>query len=468
MSAPSPADAPAPSPTPTEPRKILLLGSGLVARPAAEYIVRDPRNRLTVASRTLASAQSLAAGLPRTTATALDIADTPALEAAVAAHALVVSLVPYALHAAVIAAAVAGRTHVVTTSYVSAAMRALHGAACAAGIVVLNEVGLDPGIDHLYAVKTISEVHAKGGKITEFTSVCGGLPAPAHAGAPLGLKFSWSPRGALANCAHAAAYIHNDTTIAVPADELLAHAEPYMFSPQYELVAYPNRDATPFREFYGIPEARTVMRSNLRYAAFVEPARALVRIGWLDTAPKEWLVDGLSWAQVTQRLLGAADASESTLTSHITSVCAFPSAATASHTLATLRALGIFFSEKVEPRASPLDTLAARLAHTLAYAPGERDLVLLQHRFGIAWADGSTETRTATLEALGDPHGPSAMARLVGLPCGVAVQLVLDGVIAEPGVCAPYTEEMCAPMREVLEREGVVVVEAVVESLSRG
>lgn len=117
------------------------------------------------ACRTLASAEAFCEGLTSTSAISLDVSDTSALESAVAAHDLVISLIPYTYHAAVIKAAIKGKTNVVTTSYVSPAMKELDAAARNAGIIVLNEIGLDPGIDHLYAVKTIEEVHAKGGKV---------------------------------------------------------------------------------------------------------------------------------------------------------------------------------------------------------------------------------------------------------------------------------------------------------------
>lgn len=118
-----------------------------------------------LACRTLKTAEAFIDGLPNTRAISLDVSDTAALEAEIAAHDLVISLIPYIHHAAVIKAAIKGKTHVVTTSYVSPAMRELDAAAKEAGIVVMNEIGLDPGIDHLYAVKTIDEVHAKGGKV---------------------------------------------------------------------------------------------------------------------------------------------------------------------------------------------------------------------------------------------------------------------------------------------------------------
>lgn len=148
-------------------KKILLLGSGFVARPCAEYVVRDPSNELTVACRTLEKAQALIEGLPSSSAISLDVNSTADLEAAVAEYDLVISLIPYTFHADVIKAAIKGKTHVVTTSYVSPAIRELDAQAKEAGIIVMNEIGLDPGIDHLYALKTIEAVHAKGGKVRD-------------------------------------------------------------------------------------------------------------------------------------------------------------------------------------------------------------------------------------------------------------------------------------------------------------
>lgn len=146
-------------------KKILLLGSGFVARPAAEYLARRPENHLTVGCRTLEKAQQLIEGLANSTAISLDVDATDVLEATVADHDLVISLIPYTHHAAVIKAAIKGKTHVVTTSYVSLSMLEFDEEAKKAGIVVMNEIGLDPGIDHLYAIKTIDEVHSKGGKV---------------------------------------------------------------------------------------------------------------------------------------------------------------------------------------------------------------------------------------------------------------------------------------------------------------
>ncbi|KAI0824304.1 saccharopine dehydrogenase [Trametes gibbosa] len=449
-------------------KKILLLGSGAVARPCAEYVVRNPANALTIACRTLKSAEALAGSLRNTTAASLDAgsedpAKQAALEKAVAEHDLVISLVPYIHHANVIRAAIKGKTHVVTTSYISPAMRALEAEVKQAGIVVMNEIGLDPGVDHLYAVKTIDEVHAKGGKIKEFHSYCGGLPAPECSDNPLGYKFSWSPRGGLLALLNNAAYLAAGARVDVAGADLMGAARPYFITPAFAFVAYPNRDSLPFREHYRIPEADTVVRGTLRYQGFPEFVKALVALGWLSLDKKDWLSEGQTWAEVMQHAIGAADATESTLIARVDALCQFPNASERHRILSGLKWIGLFSpTARATIRGGTLlDTLCARLEGLMAYAPGERDLVVLQHTFVVEWADGRADTLTATLEAYGAPDGHSAMARYVGVPCAIAVQLVLDGVLSTPGVLAPYSKEICDPLREALEAQGMGLVERV-------
>jgi len=291
-------------------RKVLLLGSGFVARPCAEYVVRDSSTELVIACRTLAAAEKFAEGLPRTTAVSIDATNPEQLDPAVAAADLVISLIPYTFHANVIKSAIKGKTHVVTTSYVSPAMRELDAECKAAGIVVMNEIGLDPGIDHLYAVKLIDEIHAKGGKVKEFLSYCGGLPAAEFSGNPLGYKFSWSSRGVLLALLNSASLIKGGKVVDIPGVELMGAAAPIHISPAYAFVGYPNRDSTTFKASYRIPEAETVVRGTLRYQGFPEFIRTLVRLGYLDAAQKPWINDSLTWAELTQKAIGAASASQ--------------------------------------------------------------------------------------------------------------------------------------------------------------
>jgi saccharopine dehydrogenase (NADP+, L-glutamate forming) len=370
-------------------KKVLVLGSGLVAKPCIEYLLRDPNNKLTVASRTLSTAEKLVAGFPRATAVALDVT-SPELDTIIANHDVVISLVPFIHHADVIRSAIKGKTHVVTTSYVSPAMRELDAAAKEAGITVVNEVGVDPGVDHLYAVKTIEEVHGKGGQVLEFYSYCGGLVAPEIANDnPLKFKFSWSPRGVLLSQFNSATFYKDGKVVHIPNKELMAQAVPATVD-GYSLVAYPNRDSTPFREFYNIPEAHTIIRGSLRYEDNPVLVKALIDLGWVDPSEKTWLKDStLTWAAIQQHLTQAASSAESDLIDKVDQLCTFSSTTVREQVLTGLRWMGLFSDEQASVRGNLLDTLSARLEQLCSFRPGERDLVLLQHKFVVRWEDGS-------------------------------------------------------------------------------
>ena len=189
-------------------------------------------------------------------------------------------------------------------------MRELDEDAKRAGITVLNEVGVDPGVDHLYAIKKIDEVHARGGKVLEFYSYCGGLPAPDCADNPLGFKFSWSPRGALLSQRNYAVYLKNGSVEEISSENLMATATPYYVMDGYDFVAYPNRNSVPFQKFYNIPEAHTVIRGSLRYKGNPAFVQALANLGWLEQDKKEWLKDGITWAEIQQKAVGASGTDE--------------------------------------------------------------------------------------------------------------------------------------------------------------
>jgi saccharopine dehydrogenase (NADP+, L-glutamate forming) len=338
-------------------------------------------------------------------------------------------------------------------------MMELDQAAKEAGITVMNEIGLDPGIDHLYAVKTIEEVHKEGGKITSFLSYCGGLPAPEASDNPLGYKFSWSSRGVLLALRNAARYYKDGSVVDIASKDLMATAKPYFIYPGYAFVAYPNRDSTPYKERYNIPEAETIIRGTLRYQGFPEFIRVLVDIGFLSDEAQDFLKEPISWKEATQKILGASSSSQKDLEWAIASKARFDTTEEKTRIISGLKWVGIFSDEKITPRGNPLDTLCATLEKKMQFEEGERDFVMLQHRFEIEHKDGSKETRTSTLCEYGDPKGYSAMAKLVGVPCGVAVKQVLDGTISEKGVLAPMTSKINDPLMEELKKYGITMVE---------
>lgn len=235
------------------------------------------------------------------------VQDTAALDRLVSEHDLVVSLVPAPCHPPIARSAIAHGKHVVTASYVSPDMKALHESALAAHVTVLNEAGLDPGMDHMSAMKLIDDARAAGGVITKFSSVCGGLPAPEAANNPLGYKFSWSPRGALAAARNSARYLDDGKIVEVPGEALLTSAAPLRINPAFSIECLPNRDAIPYADKYGIagPALRTMFRGTLRYKGFSGVMAALTALGFFEVAETA-TTRGISMRGLTAAMAGAA------------------------------------------------------------------------------------------------------------------------------------------------------------------
>ncbi|KAJ3129820.1 hypothetical protein HK098_008054 [Nowakowskiella sp. JEL0407] len=449
---------------PSDQKKILLLGSGFVAGPCANYLLRFPSNHVTVASRNIANAQKFISKLKtqaNTTAISLDVTNEEALDNVVKQHDIVISLIPYTQHTLVFKSALKFGKHVVTTSYVSPAMQEFDAEAKAKGLTFLNEIGLDPGIDHLYAIKTIQEVHAAGGKITSFLSYCGGLPSPECSNNPLGYKFSWSSRGVLLALRNSAKFISDGKHVEIPGELLMTAAKPIYIYPAFAFVGYPNRDSTPYDKRYEIPEAKEVVRGTLRYQGFPEFVKALVDIGFLKDDSLGYLQSGeMEWKDVTARALGVQTNQESDLISVVLQKTGLKGDE-ATRIISGLKWIGLFSSEKVTMRGNLLDTLCATLEQKMQYGPGERDMVMLQHKFGVELADGTKQVRTSTGLWFGVPGGDSAMATTVGVPCAIATQMILEGKIKERGVLAPLTAEIVYPLIEAIEAEGIKMVEEI-------
>ncbi|KAG8411892.1 saccharopine dehydrogenase (NADP+, L-glutamate-forming) [Metarhizium acridum] len=442
-------------------QSVLMLGAGFVTKPTLDVLTKAGIP-VTVACRTLKTAQELAGNNKLATPTTVDVLNDDALDAEVAKHDLVISLIPYIYHVNVIKSAIRNKKNVVTTSYVSPAMMELDQQCKDAGITVMNEIGLDPGIDHLYAVKTIDEVHAAGGKIIKFLSYCGGLPAPESSDNALGYKFSWSSRGVLLALRNAASIIQDGKVFNIASKDLMGTAKPYFIMPGFAFVAYPNRDSTPYAQRYNIPEAQTIIRGTLRYAGFPQFIRCLVQVGFLEETPIKALESPITWKEATQAVLGTASSDPKELEAAIIAKAEFDSPEDRDRILSGLRWIGIFSDEKITPRGNPLDTLCAVLEKKMQFEEGERDMVMLQHKFEIEHKDGSKETRTSTLVQYGDSTY-SAMARLVGIPCAVAVQQVLNGTLSEKGILAPVTAKINNPiMKELKEKYGIEMKEKTV------
>ncbi len=433
--------------------RILVLGAGLVARPLVQYLLDQPDFQVTVASRTVEKARALIGDRPNGRALAFDIEREPErLDDLVAQADLAVSMLPYIHHLQVAHACLRHRRHLVTTSYVKDEMRALDGAARQAGVLFLNEIGLDPGIDHMSAMRIIDRVHASGGRVVSFRSYCGGLPAPEANTNPFGYKFSWSPRGVLLAGRNDARYLEDGQVVEVPNRRLFATRHTVPVEGVGDLEAYPNRDSLPYIQLYGIPEARTMYRGTLRYPGWCETWQKFVELGLLDLTEREDLT-GMTYRQLLAHRIGRPETSDlrRDLAVHLNIPADSP-------ILDRFEWLGLFRDDPLPPERTILDVLAVRMQEKLQYAPGERDMVVLLHDFVAEYPDRRERIRSWLVD-FGIPHGDTAMARTVGLPAAIATRLILQGVIRLTGVHIPVLPEIYGPVLAELEERGIRVEE---------
>jgi saccharopine dehydrogenase-like NADP-dependent oxidoreductase len=424
--------------------RVLVLGAGLVARPLVRYLLEEAGLGLTVASRTLSKAERLVGGHERGRAVALDVRDGDQLERLVRDADLAISLLPYAHHVTVARLCIARGIPMVTTSYVSPEMRALDRMARDAGVLIINELGVDPGIDHMSAMKVIHDVEARGGRVVEFESCCGGLPAPEAATNPWGYKFSWSPRGVVLAARNAARYLRDGRVVEVPGPDLFTDVRTAEIPGVGTLEIYPNRDSMGYRDLYGLPDVRTLLRGTFRYPGHSRTWKALADLGWLGL--EEIDVSGLTYGRLHARLIASPGRD---VRGEVAARLGMDPADD------PLEWLGLFGTDPVPgDRASPLDVLAGRLTEKLAYGEGERDMIVLQHRF-LAELPSGDERITSTLVDFGVPGGDSSMARTVSLPAAIASRCVLEGRIRATGVHIPVMREAYEPVLAELGRLGI-------------
>jgi len=438
-------------------KKVVVFGAGLVVRAHVRYLL-DQGFAVTVASRTVSKAEDIIDGHANGTPMAYDITKEPEkLASIIAEHDVAVSLLPWQFHPQVARACLDEGKHMVTTSYVKDEMMALDAEAKEKGIILLNELGVDPGIDHMTAMKVIHRVQAEGGEITTFQSYCGGLPAPEANDNPYGYKFSWSPRGVLLAGLNNARYKRFGNVTEVPGEELFDHVwkvRVEIEGEETDLEGYPNRDSMPYTEPYGIDPRDVMFRGTLRNPGWCESMKQVARLGWLGTEDLDGL-EGRTYADVSARLAGLGDTADLK-----TRVAAHLGIDADGHEMAKMEWLGLLGSDPLPGPAAPVDILTARMLEKMSYNEGERDMIVLQHTFFAEFED-RREFITSTMIDFGIPGGDSSMNRTVGLPAAVGVRFILEGRFTQPGVIVPVMPEFYEPALEELERLGVQFTEEV-------
>jgi saccharopine dehydrogenase (NADP+, L-glutamate forming) len=428
-------------------KTVLILGAGLVAKPMVEYLL-GKGFRILIASPMKDRADEMINGNPLGASLDWSMDDQETLEKLVAEYDITVSLLPYKFHVDVAKACLKHKKNLVTTSYVLPQMMALDEAAREAGVLFLNEVGLDPGVDHMTAMKIIDYVHLNGGKVEGFYSFCGALPAPEAADNPLRYKFTWSPKGVILASRNSALYLKNGKETYIDAVNLFKDRFNYKFPGIGELEVYPNRDSISYTEIYGIPETKTMYRGTLRYKGWCETLDAMKSISMLDDKSsdyetksyKEFLAEraGLGMDNLRKELAAKLGIGEN------------------STAMESLVFLGFFDDEKLHyQETTPFEITSDRMISRMMLADNERDIVLLQHVILASYPDGRKEVIKSSMVDTGSPSTNTAIARTVSLPAAIATRLLLENRIMLNGVYRPVVPMIYIPILNELKSLGI-------------
>jgi saccharopine dehydrogenase-like NADP-dependent oxidoreductase len=429
-------------------RTVVVFGSGRVAAPAVRTLLYTGHSVILATNQPEEARAMLGDGPGEVLE--LDAASRTAVRGAVRRGDAALSLLPVGFHVRVAEACIAERKPFITTSYVSEEMRGLDGEARHAGVLLLNEVGADPGIDHMLATRAIHKLQAENATVTGLRSVCGGIPAPDALDNPFHYKISWSPRGVVIAGSRPARFRRDGEIVHVGPYEIFSHVTPLAIDDLGELEFYPNGDSLRFEEEYGLFEPTTMFRGSLRWPGWCETWAALARLGWVDEAPDAAL-PGSTFADESRRVAGAANGVAPRIA--VADRLGLPG----DHAvLERLEWLGLFEDVAVPATARcRVDLLVDRMEAKMLYGENERDLVVLDHEITYESESGEPGAFRGSLIVYGEPGGETAMSRLVGLPAALATRRILDGTIRECGVRIPVRPEVYEPILADLEAVGV-------------
>ena len=436
-------------------RKILIIGAGKSTAQLIKYLCnksQDEHLQLLVADRILEQANKACATHPNTQAVQLSIDDAAAREKCINEADIIISMLPAALHIEVARDCLKFGKSMVTASYISDAMLSLDDEVKAKGLVFMNEIGLDPGIDHMSAMQVIDRIGDAGGKMLLFESFCGGLVAPQSDTNLWNYKFTWNPRNVvLAGQGGAAEFIQEGTYKYIPYHRLFRRTEFLDVEGYGRFEAYANRNSLKYRSIYGLDDILTLYRGTIRKVGFSRAWNLFVQLGMTDDSYTLQDTETMSYREFTNLFLpySPTDSVELKLR----------------HGLKIdqddllwdkLLELDLFNDHKQLglKNASPAQCLQRILEDQWTLAPEDKDMIVMYHKFGYE-LNGEKKQIDATMVLEGENQTYTAMAKTVGLPVGIAALKILNGQITKPGVQLPIDREVYQPILDELTEYGI-------------
>ena len=436
-------------------RNILVIGAGKSTSYLIKYFIdkADTENlHLTIGDIDVQKAREISGNNPNVDVIFLDVFDKESRGNAVKNSDIVVSMLPARFHIEVAKDCIAYKTHMVTASYVSPEMQQLDIAAKENGLIFMNEIGLDPGIDHMSAMQVLNDIRDKGGKIILFESFTGGLVAPESDNNLWNYKFTWNPRNVVvAGQGSAAKFLQEGAYKYIPYNRLFRRTEFLDIDGFGRFEGYANRDSLKYQRVYGLDNIQTLYRGTMRRVGFSRAWNIFVQLGMTDDS---YIIDdseNMSYRDFVNSFLAYSPTDSVELKFR--------------HALKIdqddivwdkLEELDIFNSEKMVglKKATPAQVLQKILMDSWTLDADDKDMIVMYHKFGYV-LDGKKHQIDSTMVAIGENQIYTAMAKTVGLPVAIATVAILNKKITTPGVQIPINREVYEPILKELETYGI-------------
>ena len=439
-------------------KTILILGAGLSASSLIRYLLQRSTEynwQVRVVDQDVELVKRKLGGHPNGMAMAFNALDPNERREEIAQADLVISMLPAKFHVEIARDCINLKKNLITPSYISQEMRELDHAAKTAGIIIMNEIGVDPGIDHMSAMQIIHNIEDKGGKVTSFRSFCGGLIAPESDNNPWNYKFTWNPRNVvLAGQGGVAKFIRNGEFKYITYNQLFRRLDRISIDGYGDFDGYANRDSLSYRSTYGLETIPTIYRGTLRRAGFCEAYNIFIDLGMTDDTYSMENAEYLTGRSYLNAFLSYDP------TMSVENKFKRFLGEEREHLFPKFEWLGLFDGDNTigALNATPAQILEKILASKWILEPGDKDMLVMYHEF-VYELKGKSHGITSSMVNIGEDPLYTAMSNTVGLPAAIAAKMILNGTLKTKGVTLPIQKEVYTPILEELAQHGIVFIE---------